>query len=186
MSGGREDEEFLRVGVQYYVAARSAVMAHLLPVCGNLYHHSLEMLLKAGLSRQLSLRELQNRFGRRLPEIWAAFKAQFGSDGALDEFDATIAKLHQFEDIRYPDKVLSLGAQMVVEWEPTPETGHFEPSPPLYQLNVKDLDRFVAKIFESTSRNPLFFTTYLSALPHAREIITRHNPVAAQLLPPSS
>jgi hypothetical protein len=66
MVSSREDEEFMKLGVQYYVAARSAVMAHLLPVCGNLYHHSLEMFLKAGLSRHLSLRDLQNRFGHRL------------------------------------------------------------------------------------------------------------------------
>jgi hypothetical protein len=43
MVSGREDEEFMKLGVQYYVAARSAVMAQLLPVCGNLYHHSLEI-----------------------------------------------------------------------------------------------------------------------------------------------
>src|SRR5207248_6494099 len=157
--------EFLKLGVQYYVAARSAVMAHLLPVCGNLYHHSLEMLLKAGLSRQLSLRDLQNRFGHRLPEIWPAFKAQFATGGELDQFDATIAKLQDFEDIRYPDKVLKLGAQMLVEWNGTPGTGGFASSPPLYQLNVNDLDRLVAKIFEVSSRNPLFFTSYLAALP---------------------
>jgi len=187
MASTREDEEFLKVGVQYYVAARSAVMAHLLPVCGNLYHHSLEMLLKAGLSRHLSLRDLQRRFGHKLPDIWAAFKAQFASAGQLDQFDGTITKLHEFEDIRYPEKVLALGAHMLVEWEPAvPATAHFALSSPLYQLTATDLDRLVAKIFEVSSRNPFFFTTYLAVQPHAREIISRDNPVAAQLLPPSS
>jgi hypothetical protein len=62
----RVDEEFMKLGVQYYVAARSAAWAGLLPVCGNLYHHTLEMFLKAGLSRKYSLRELQKKFGHRL------------------------------------------------------------------------------------------------------------------------
>ena len=65
MVSGREDEEFMKLGVQYYVAARSAVMAKLLPVCGNLYHHSLEMFLKAGLSRHITLDDLKHprKFG---------------------------------------------------------------------------------------------------------------------------
>jgi hypothetical protein len=45
------DHEFMRLGVQYYIAARSAAWAGLLPVCGNLYHHSIEMFLKSGIAR---------------------------------------------------------------------------------------------------------------------------------------
>jgi hypothetical protein len=44
----RQVTQFAELGVQYYVAARSAAWG--LPVCRNLYHHALEMLLKAGLS----------------------------------------------------------------------------------------------------------------------------------------
>src|SRR5689334_128947 len=68
------DEEFMKLGVQYYVAARSAVMAQLLPVCGNLYHHSLEMFLKAGLSRHITLDDLKNqrKFGHDLRKLWPA------------------------------------------------------------------------------------------------------------------
>jgi hypothetical protein len=47
--------EFMKLGVQYYAAARAI---QLLPVTGNLYHHALEMFLKAGLSRKYSLAEL--------------------------------------------------------------------------------------------------------------------------------
>jgi len=186
MVSGREDEEFMKLGVQYYVAARSAVMAQLLPVCGNLYHHSLEMFLKAGLSREISLDDLKNprKFGHDLCKLWPAFKAQFATAGELDEFDATVTKLQQFEDIRYPDKILALGAQMLVDWT-APSMAHLSSSsPPLYHLHVNDLDRLVAKLFVVSSRNPLFFTSLLAALPHAREIITRDNPVADQLLRP--
>ena len=48
MSVGRDiEEEFMKLGVQYYAAARSSAWAGLW-VCGNLYHHSIEMFLKAG------------------------------------------------------------------------------------------------------------------------------------------
>src|SRR6266436_2561450 len=148
MVSGRDDEEFMKLGVQYYVAARSAVMAQLLPVCGNLYHHSLEMFFKAGLSRQTSLDDLKNprKFGHDLLKLWPAFKAEFAPAGELDEFDATVTKLEQFEDIRYPDKILALGAQMLVDWT-TPTMEHsFASSPPLYHLHVNELDRLVGKI----------------------------------------
>src|ERR1700694_886065 len=102
MSARREDEEFLKLGVQYYVAARSAAWAGLLPVCGNLYHHALEMFLKAGLSRKHLLSELRsNKFGHKLINTWDAFKADFPSP-ALAQFDMTISDIDDFEDIRYP------------------------------------------------------------------------------------
>jgi hypothetical protein len=95
-----------------------------------------------------------------------------------------VEKLQQFEDIRYPDKILSLGAQMLVDWSTSATEHAFAPSPPLYHLVVNDLDRLIGRLFVVSSRNPLFFTSYLAALPHAREIIARDNPVTAQLLPP--
>src|SRR5690242_6221306 len=104
MVSDRKDQEFMKLGFQYYVAARSAVMAQLLPVCGNLYHHSLEMFLKAGLSRHITLDDLKNpgKFGHDLLKLWSAFKAQFAAAGELDEFDVTVTKLNKFEEIRYP------------------------------------------------------------------------------------
>jgi hypothetical protein len=114
MSASREDEEFMRLGVQYYVASRSAAWAGLLPVCGNLYHHTLEMFLKAGLSRKRSLLELKKQFSHRLINIWNAFKADFPSTTLL-QFDTTIADIEEFEDVRYPNNVLKNGAQMLVD-----------------------------------------------------------------------
>jgi hypothetical protein len=65
----------------------SAVLVGLMPVCGNLYHHAVELFLKAGLSRKYSMRDLANRhkFGHCLPKIWEAFKADFASP-ALRQF----------------------------------------------------------------------------------------------------
>jgi hypothetical protein len=82
------------------------------------------MFLKAGLARKYSMRDLANRnkFGHCLPKIWESFKADFASP-ALRQFDALITTLQKWDEIRYPDKVLQEGAQMVVGgWKtlPTP------------------------------------------------------------------
>src|SRR6516165_2634774 len=98
MSSGREAEEFAKLGVQYYVAARAAAWARLLPVTGNLYHHTLEMFLKAGRSRKFSLAELKRKFGHRLPDIWSEFKIEFPAL-ELGAFDDTIEDVEDFEEV---------------------------------------------------------------------------------------
>ncbi len=173
------DEEFIKLGVQYYVAALYAALAGagLLPVCGNLYHHALEMFLKSGLSREHSLQNLSKNFGHKLIDIWDAFKADFPST-ELPQFDATIADIHDFEEIRYPDEVLKNGAQMVVDWGSTPAQS--SASEPMYKLHVNDLDRLIGEIFRVLSRNPLFFTGGLKR--DVRDMLACDNPVATQLL----
>jgi hypothetical protein len=179
MSASREDKEFMRLGVQYYVASRSAPWAGLLPVCGNLYHHTLEMFLKAGLSRKRSLLELKKQFSHRLIDIWNAFKADFPSTTLL-QFDTTIADIEEFEDVRYPNNVLKNGAQMLVDWKSTPVQIVGPSAPPMYRLNVNDIDRLIGEIFGVSSRNSLFFTSSLK--PDARAMLARDNPVADQIL----
>jgi hypothetical protein len=172
------DEEFMKLGVQYYVAARSTAWAALLPVCGNLYHHALEMFLKAGLSRKYSLEQLKYEFGHKLIDVWKAFKADFPST-ALLQFETTIADIAEFEEIRYPDNVLEHGAQMLVDWGPIPAQISAS-SPPLYKLYPMNLDRLIGEIFSASCRNQLFFTTRLK--PDVQDMLARDNPVAAQLL----
>ena len=99
-------------GVQYYVAARYSAWSGLW-VCGNLYHHALEMFLKSGLSQIRSLPELK-KFQHKLVNIWNAFKADFPA--ALSQFDKTITELADFEEIRYPDEVLKNGAQIIIDY----------------------------------------------------------------------
>jgi hypothetical protein len=55
------DHLFVGNACQYYAAARFLVHAQCIPVCGNLFHHAVEMLLKGGLAkkRKLSLSELE-------------------------------------------------------------------------------------------------------------------------------
>jgi hypothetical protein len=41
-----EKSLFFHIGFQYYVTARFTAFAFFSPVCGNLFHHAVEMLLK--------------------------------------------------------------------------------------------------------------------------------------------
>jgi hypothetical protein len=184
------DEHFLSLGVQYYAAARSAVLAGLLPVCGNLYHHAIELFLKARLSQNFPLEQLRKQGGRaghELPLLWNAFKTEFPGAG-LEQFDDTIASIERFEGLRYPDAIIAEGAQMILLWDPSPfPTGQISgttPPPLRYEIVVTDIDRLIVKIFEVCSRNPMFFTNGMRAC--ARDAITRDNPVAEQLVGPEA
>jgi hypothetical protein len=186
MPAGREDEEFMRLGVQYYIAARSSAWAGLMPVCGNLYHHTLEMFLKAGLSRKHSSPALKKIFGHRLIDIWNTFKTDFPST-TLMQFDSTIVDIEEFENVRYPDNVLKHGARMVIDYRGSAPAQISQPSvppEPSYKLYFDDIDRLIGEIFRVSSRNPLFFTSGLK--PEVQEMLGRDNPVAAQILPQKS
>jgi hypothetical protein len=171
------DREFMKRGVQYYVAARFSAWAGLW-VCGNLYHHALEMFLKAGLARSYSLIELRKKYGHELNDIWSAYKTAFSSN-TLTEFDATIADLAEFEDIRYPDEVLKRGMQIVVDYHAQVQRQPSLRPEPEYRLDFYELDRVIATIFAVSNVNPAF---YLSGLkPDVKEMLARDNPAAAQL-----
>lgn len=170
------DRNFLNLAVQYYVAARSAVLAGLIPVSGTLYHHSIEMFLKARLSQNYSRKELEG-FKHKLSKLWQFFKKEFPVVG-FEQFDDTIGTLDLFERIRYPDNMIKEGAEMHIMWNKSPfHTGSISgPRSPRYVILVKDIDRLIARIFEVCSRNPLFFMGGMNE--YARKAITHENPVS--------
>ncbi len=177
---GDAARHFEHLGVDYYVAGRAAVLAlSFSPVCGNLFHHSIEMFLKAGLSRRFSLQELKKRFDHNLPRLWAAFKTQFPG-AALNQFDEVVAGLDRFERLRYPDAVLAEGMSIAIQWEPGEWTSTSET--PRYQLVVNDVDMLVAKIFEVCDLNPAFFMQG-RLNEYGRDALTCRNPVAEFLAP---
>jgi hypothetical protein len=135
--------------MQYYITARSAALANLLNVCGNLYHHAIEMLLKPVLSRRYSVNQLRSKkFGHNLLVLWATFKAEFSSI-ALDRFDAVIHDLHRFERIRYPDKLSEQGGLLFIEWGTASQDTL--PGFPTYKINATDIDYLVGKLFVVSS-----------------------------------
>lgn len=175
------DRHFLQLAIQYYVAARSAALAALIPVCGNLFHHSIEMFLKARLSQTRTLQELSKvPLGHNLLALWNAFKLEFPA-AQLDTFDTTIDTLQLFERIRYPDETLKHGAQIYVEWDAAPAFVMERPgvkASPRYTIVVREIDLLVGKIFEVCSRNPKFFAGEFMK-PYAKDALVQQNPIAA-------
>ena len=127
-------EQFLKLGFQYYVAARYAFAAHLLPVCGNLFHHAIEMFIKgchfhAEMEEAEVKRKLKDlgkkEFGHKLILLWVSLKNLHSkSHDNLNFFDDTIEKLDKFWDIRYPNKFLieKKGMAIVFSWEGFPKS----------------------------------------------------------------
>jgi hypothetical protein len=172
--------EFLKLGVQYYAAARAI---RLLPVTGNLYHHALEMFLKAGLSRKYSLTALKRQFGHKLPDLWREFKIEFPAP-EFEAFDDTIEDVEDFEEVRYPDSVLKHGALMILDYRgtaaPVQTSGPPARPEPEYRFYFDDVDRLIGAIFTASGKNPLFFTS--GVRPEVQDMLARDNPVAKQLL----
>ena len=63
--------------------------AQLMPVCGNLFHHAVEMSLKSGLTKKRKLSELKDML-HNLKVIWRAFKEEF-PDATLKKHNQTIS-----------------------------------------------------------------------------------------------
>ncbi len=167
--------QFWQLGVEYYASARFAVRGGLILVCGNLFHHAIEMFLKAWLSRTLNNVQLR-RLKHDLNKIWTKFKADF-PDKNLDDFDDTIALLHKFERIRYPDRIVAEGAIINIGLYPDPSGAPQGRRPePHYEIVVPEIDRLVDRIFEICSRNKKFFGGVMNNF--AREVISWENPTA--------
>ncbi len=166
-------ELFFSSATQYYVSGRYAVFAGLNPVVGNLLHHAVEMYLKGALSKTLTLDQLK-QLSHNLPKVWERFKAQV-TDPGLDTFDALILSLHAFEELRYPDSILSSGmmATIGVSRVSGASTGSPARPEPKYELCLEEVDALVDKIFATASVNPLFFLAGLNT--RAREYLKEAN-----------
>src|SRR5262245_54609964 len=154
--------EYFRAALHYYIAARYAMIARLLPTPGNLVHHAIEFLLKGALIETLD--ETGRRdFHHYLQELWQFYKSE-RNNPALDKFDQTISDIHEFERIRYPEEILRLG--MLAEIGPVRNTfpqppGAKQPPGARYQLAFDEVDELVKLIFQIESINPQFYTQAL-------------------------
>jgi hypothetical protein len=153
----RACEEFFQIGMQYYVAGRFAAFAQLNPVTANLLHHAIEMFMKGCLSKSLDLNELK-QLGHNLPNIWKRLKVK-ANNPALDCFDKVIEELHHFEELRYPDKILTTGMSVLINIRNSPcpsaksSPNRTEPS---YKMCVQEIDELATTLFLVGSVNPAF------------------------------
>ena len=158
MNTGLDVDHLLRYGAQYDGAARTAFHDRYFAVCGNIFHHAIEMFLKAELSRDHSLNQLRKCFGHDLPKLWIEFKRRFPT-AKLQEFDDTIKLLHEFEELRYPDSQLAKGAHIVMRNEPRRivDTPASLPPVPTYELTLTAIDTLVGTIFQLMQRDPKWY-----------------------------
>lgn len=166
-------ELFFSSATQYYVSGRYAVFAGLTPVVGNLLHHAVEMYLKGTLSKTMTLDQLK-KLSHNLPKVWECFKSQV-ADPSLDTFDALILSLHPFEELRYPNSILSSGMRATISVSRVSGTSTGSPArpEPKYELYLEEVDALVDKIFATASVNPRFFLDGLNT--RAREYLKEAN-----------
>jgi len=160
---------FFSSATQYYVSGGFAVFAGLSPLAGNLLHHAVEMYIEGVLSKTLTMTELK-KLSHNLPVVWEAFKAQVG-DASLRGSDALVSSLHKFEELRYPDSVLSSGMMVTISVSRDSASGIGAPArpEPTYKLYLEEVDALVDKIFQVASLNPAFFLAGVG--PRAREYL---------------
>lgn len=155
----------IRYGLQYYVSGRFATAQRFTPVCANLLHHAVELLLKAFLSRDDSRETIEMyRYGHSsggynhdIRLLWAEFKKRQTAP-VEGEFDGVISALHDFQEIRYPETLILNGATIsinpFVEQPIDPNAKRPQRS---YSLSLPPIDRLVGMLFEASHPNPAFF-----------------------------
>src|SRR5947209_14704236 len=132
------DYHFYQIALQYYAAGRFAALTAMMPVSGNIIHHAVEMMLKGRLTHTLTLGEMAARpYCHCLPRIWQEFKALFPGED-LTRFDGFVDLLHEFDSIRYPNRILRQGAQMTVGFVTENRLGGRDPArpEPEYRLSI--------------------------------------------------
>jgi hypothetical protein len=168
-------DEFFTYGSQYYVSARYAVLAGLMPVAGNLHHHAIEMLLKGALAKSMSSEDLQFKLGHRLrKKIWKEFKKR-AANPALAKFDPVIKELDKFETIRYPDLFIKKGALVVFDVTKAGVIHRDFPnrSEPQYGLCLEEIDELVVAIFDVAGKNQKVFLNFMK--PEAMQFLKQNN-----------
>jgi hypothetical protein len=149
-----EGRQFLTIGIQYYVAARHAALCGMAPVAGNLFHHGIEMLLKAGLLGAFTAEALKDKFRHKLPKLWTEFKAQ-AADGRLAQFDGVIAGTALWEEIRYPGfpggQSLYLSIELLKQ-----SGGGLASTAATHRINVEEQDELFAALVAALSVNPAY------------------------------
>jgi len=172
---------FYDCGMQYYVAARFAARAGLVPIHGNLFHHAIEMCLKAALVGTLTVAKMR-QISHHLPALWNRFKEK-ETDPALARFDPTIQALEEFESIRYPDKIVDEGMLVNVVWQPehvTASSGSAK-RPPKYEVIIADIDNLVIEVLHRASVDPRSLVIRIHDAA-AREALAYQNPYAMSWL----
>lgn len=133
---------------------RAAYFYRATPTAGTLFHHAIEMYLKAYLSRALDERQ-RRKLRHSLRRAWRRFK-QMVSDPALSRFDPVIKELDPFEDLRYPEKIRGWAIKFA-DTRPAGDPWAGDKTPGVkgrFLLILGDIDALVAVILDKAGANP--------------------------------
>jgi hypothetical protein len=180
-----QERQFIAAAVQYYVAARGAALAGLMPVSGHLVHHAIEMLAKAGIIKHnLSVPFAQTQrtlmsLRHDLKRVWEQFQSCCPS-ARLSAFDSLIAYLDRWEDIRYPDPdrlIGNAGMAMSIGRRKGQQPSAQMPSGQVaeYFLNLEECDELVKEMWLALGFSPAYFRHFLHVTKHASDVYSEDN-----------
>jgi len=165
----------LEYGLNYYVCGRFAVAARMMPVSASLFHHAVELLLKACLALDDLVEEIakyDETYGHSLPLLWEEFRKR---NPGSEEHDPTIEDLHKFELVRYPENLISEGGMFSIGF-----FENLEQEPNSYRrftLSTLQIDPLVALLMKASSYNPVLLKDMLAREP-LKTYYELHNQVA--------
>ena len=99
-ANGLLDHQYVSIGIQYFLLARTGAAFIFNPSSGNLYHLSFELLLKAYLLKNGFSKEDLKEKGHNLNKLWNLFKGKFKFKNN-EKYDLIINELNRWEDVRY-------------------------------------------------------------------------------------
>jgi hypothetical protein len=178
----RVRSNLVRLSLQYYVAGRFAALNRLHDVAPVVLHHALEYILKAALGRTHTLAQLKRKpFVHDLESLWQAAVQEI-STLKTPVRDRTIADLNKFEDLRYPDKLITQGGLVTIgirSGQDPVVSGSQRSSGPNYRFNLEEADELWAAVFQKVANAPAF----LQQLPPAARTALdaeNHHSIASQ------
>ncbi len=177
--------QFVSAGVQYYIAARAAALAGLMPVSGNLFHHAIEMLLKAGIITHnvempfATTQKLLRKLSHDLVATWQSFQASH-PDAHLVAFDPLVEDLHRWEEIRYPDPnvgegVVGIAMSIVHRKGEHPYTSTPSGTTVEYYLKLEECDELIKELWHVLDFTPAYFNMFLLMRKQAKDLYAEDN-----------
>jgi hypothetical protein len=154
----RYQELLFQFATSYYAAGRWSAAARLSTISGNLFHHAIEYYLKGALAPSTSAEQMK-KAGHNLKRVWRSVKA-VGIN--LPAHDRTIADVHRFERIRYPEKIVRAGLTMSTSLGPGgPHLAQQPSTIPHYRLSVSEIDDLVIAILDAANVHPFWTSVTL-------------------------
>ena len=99
------------LSTDYYLMGRASILNYRVNISGNLFHHSIEMMLKGIVLMNTPSpeeydsmeKEFKHKIVHNLDKLWNIFKSKHPKNNP-EGYDGIITKLNNWEEVRYPSK----------------------------------------------------------------------------------